>query len=1167
MSRHVGSDEANAARVQEAVSDVRRRWLLAGGLRAATEAALGLTVTLAVVSTAAAGGRLGAATAVWIAAASAVLLLAFTLWRLQPLRRRPHDRQVARLIEERAPHLDEVLVSAVDSRDKPSSSLLTGFLLADAANRLDGLDLDRVVPRQTIRRRGLELAGALGLLVAVTVLVSDPLLRVWGVLRMAVAPPQLTFEVDPGDVELREGDALRVRARVTGLPSHVPPEDLGLVLERAGLVHDVAMAPAGGWHEAVVEDARAAFSYRVSGYGATSIPYHVGVRPRPRVERIDLHLEFPAFSGLMPRVDEDAGDIYAPAGTRVRWVVHTNVPISEASVGLTSGGAVGLAATAAGTLEGQMAVTRDDAYRLTLVEDDGQRTPDETEYFVRIVEDRPPDVRIVAPASDRKVTLLEEVTIEARAQDDFGIDRLELVYAARGAEERAVRIGSGGGATVDGRYTLFVEDLDVQPGDFVTYYARATDVARGKRPTEVRSDIFFLEVRPFNEEFEAAPSAAMAAGAAGSAFDDLAERQKELVVATWKIERRAEAGRSAEDIRALARVQGELKEHAERLAQRMTPRVVPRRPGEPLAPPDRGALGRAVDAMERSRVALEALRTGQAIPHEMTALNELLRAQAEIQRRQVAQQQAGGGRGQTGNQDLSALFDQELQRQQQTNYENRSSTRQEQEEEGSEALERLRELARRQDELARQQQELSRRQAQLAAEELRRQLERLTREQEELRRQAEQLAAEMRRQSGESSSGQQAEGEPQGNGSAQGEAVRAAAEAMRQSAGGLGRQQAAEAAAQAAQAAERLRQAEQALGRQGPDEASRAAGDLRLEAAQLAENERRVARQLRQDPAAGRDELRQLAGEQERLADRAARLAERARAIERGGGEPSDVGPGARDSLTRSLAGSQVESELRDAARALRQLAEAGSAGESTAGQRREADRADGLARLLEGAARELGRTAGSDRSAELSEQLARAGELGDRLGELTRRLEEGAGPQGAAEGERQAAGGRQPPAPGRGQLPSQSGAGREGQAAGGDRSQSASPQQGASGNGDGSPSLDEVQRELRALGRLTDGLGEEGAELRDALQALEGYAPSRSAPGTEAWKQDFSRWEALRRQIAASLEQFSARVSEALQAQQRQDRLDAGANEEAPDSYRREVERYYRSLARRPPS
>ena len=78
----------------------------------------------------------------------------------------------------------------------------------------------------------------------------------------------------------------------------------------------------------------------------------------------------------------------------------------------------------------------------------------------------------------------------------------------------------------------------------------------------------------------------------------------------------------------------------------------------------------AVQAMEQAVQQLQTERTAEALPHEMAALNALLQAQAEARRREVLRQQAGGGQrlGRSG-QDLSALFDKELQRQQQTNYE------------------------------------------------------------------------------------------------------------------------------------------------------------------------------------------------------------------------------------------------------------------------------------------------------------------------------------------------------------------------------------------------------------------------------------------------------------------------------------------------------------------
>ena len=89
---------------------------------------------------------------------------------------------------------------------------------------------------------------------------------------------------------------------------------------------------------------------------------------------------------------------------------------------------------------------------------------------------------------------------------------------------------SGSEVAKIGTHLIAAEDLRVQPGDVITYYARARDVARGKRSSETRSDIFFLEVKPFNEEFVAAQSQALGAGAAGTQNDGLIAAQRKRVV-------------------------------------------------------------------------------------------------------------------------------------------------------------------------------------------------------------------------------------------------------------------------------------------------------------------------------------------------------------------------------------------------------------------------------------------------------------------------------------------------------------------------------------------------------------------------------------------------------------------------------------------------------------
>src|SRR5262249_40035019 len=248
---------------------------------------------------------------------------------------------------------------------------------------------------------------------------------------------------------------------------------------------------------------------------------------------------------------------------------------------------------------------------------------------------------------------------------------------------------------------------------------------------------------------------------------DLVAAQKEIIVATWKLDRRAQAAKGAkseEDIKSVARAEAELKTRVEQASSGFRenamrdprrrpqpqrgrggapppPHPEPRRAGQTM--PEEDAMTAAADAMERAVASLDALKTADARAPEMEALNHLLKAQADVKKREVQRQQAGTGAGSNrSNYDLSSLFDKELQKQQQTNYETRSTAEQKQDPTQSE-LDKIRDLARRQDELLKKQQELAKSRERLTEEELKRELEKLTRDQSELRQKAEELARQI----------------------------------------------------------------------------------------------------------------------------------------------------------------------------------------------------------------------------------------------------------------------------------------------------------------------------------------------------------------------------------------------------------------------------------------
>jgi hypothetical protein len=1079
---------------------VRRRWRTQMLLRVTARAAVVVASPLMAAAVVARVLPLNDAAMAALAVVTTLVALSGLALIARILPRRPTDRQIARFIEERAakrgnlPPFDDVLVSATDV-DQSSSQPFHAFVVEHAIRRLELISASDVVPAPLLRRASLEaLSGAAGLIVAVVV--AWPLVaRVAESAWIALFPQSVHVEVLPGDTRVVAGKPLRIRAAVRTRDRALTRFTPTLTVTAGSEERSVAMTPDGQGFEFSFASVDRTFRYRVTAGSARSEDYTVTALFGARVKQIDLRYEYPSFANLAPRDERNGGDIYAPAGTRVHVRVLADKPVASGQLALGGAKSAALSATDERMLEGDLVLAKDDSYRVGLIDRDGLRSAGDTEYFIRVMDDRPPDVRILRPGGDQQITPLEEVAIEARAEDDYGIARFELVYAVAGREPVVIPLNKATGTETAraATHVLQAEDLRVQPGDVITYYARARDVARGKRPTEARSDMFFLEVRPFSEEFVAAQSQAQA-GMASEQIDALIAAQKEIISATWNIERRATsgAGRSADDITAIASAQAEVKARAEQLSPGpvrgrsgfQLPQAQDSRSGQRRTVRSADPVSSAISSMTRAIDQLQGQRTSDALPHEMAALQGLLQAQAEIRRREVMQQAGTGmsGSGRQG-QDLSALFDKELQRQQRTNYETRSQIEERPDREsdrGQSAVDRIRELARRQEELSKQARQLAN--SGLSPEEIKRALEKLTREQEELRQQAE------------------------ANG------MRDVAEQMRGAASELQRQSPGSAADRAQQAAARLRSLEQQMGGDSPESRQRAAGEARLEAQQIAEEQRRIAAEaerLEKGASAGNtDAWRRLAGENEKLADRVD-------ALQRAGQPPG-----------HDLQRERVAERMRDAAKQIREATaerpNGGRGASPSASAPKVADAEQQIARAIDRAVAQLGEQSGDQAekagatAQDLARQLDQTRAIRERLDGLEQQIRN-------------------------------------------------AESKGASG---------EVQR-------LREQYGQELQRARQTLSRLErsdsGAAPGGTSPeqhewsqtdqGTEAFKQDFSQWASLKKDVHSALDRFDAAViakAARKSALSNDQRLSAGGSDRVPDAYRRLIARYYESLARK---
>ncbi|MGD8699972.1 MAG: hypothetical protein PVJ43_11815, partial [Gemmatimonadales bacterium] len=619
------------------------------------------------------------------------------------------------------------------------------------------------------------------LLSAVVLLLSPPFVRHSApyLLPLGGASPDNPYriEVVPGNARVAKGAELEISARLFNFDA----ERVELAVQR-GPQGDwkrfpMTMEEETGEYLFFLLDLEDQTEYFVEAGGIRSTLFRIDVAELPYVEGLTLEYRFPAYTGLSPRLQEDGGDIAAVKGTEVRFLISPTVPVRSGAIVLEAGDTLPLTALEDGRLTAELLVNENGLYRISFESLSGDRVIGSPDYLIDVLQDQPPIISFSKPGRDVKVTSIEEVFVEVEAEDDYGVARLELFYSVNGGSEQRRELYSGRRQDVRAGHTLYLEELDLVPGDFISYYARVADGNRVSGRQEATTDIYFMEVRPFDREFRQADQSGAPGG--GGGFDSsLSQRQREVIAATFKMVRDRDdyaTEEYEENLATLTLAQGRLREQVERLAARIEARGVVQLDSAFQAVAE--ALPKAAEAMGEAENLLGELRPDDALSPEQRALQHLQRAEAAFREVQVARgmPSAGSSGGQPDMEELAELFELELDKQR-NQYEQVQRSRQQQvDDQIDETLQKLQELARR------QQQENERMRAQAGdaqnpagsagsqrrlaeeAEELARRLERLSREESlpelnQTARQLRQAAEDMRRAAANRRSGGAGEG-------------------------------------------------------------------------------------------------------------------------------------------------------------------------------------------------------------------------------------------------------------------------------------------------------------------------------------------------------------------------------------------------------------------------
>ncbi|MGE3705659.1 MAG: DUF4175 family protein [Vicinamibacterales bacterium] len=1200
-----------SARHQELIDvihRVRNRWRMRLALRGVVVVVAGTLLALLLSASSLEALRFspGAITSFRLAA---FIVFAGLTWigLVRPLMRRVTDSQVAMYLEESDPTLQTALLSAVESSgaagtdpNGPSPRLIER-IVEQAIDKCRALEDGNLVERKNLRRQLVTL-GTVAAAAAIIISLGPAFLRqglsaLLIISRSAEAASPYKIEVTPGNTKIPRGTDQPIAAKLQGFQfgeAALMMRSPGGEYQRVGL--NAASEP--GTFEGVLFHVDKQTEYYVESNGVTSPVYTMDVVDLPTVDHLVLEYRFPEYTDLAPRTIDPGGDIAALQGTEVAVRVTPTMATPGGRILLNENESVALTRQPDGTLAGTFKVTAQGFYRIELEGPQAEKVNASPKYTIDVLTDLPPSVAFAKPGRDTSATPVEEVLAEVRADDDYGVKSMQMFYSVNGGPEKTIRL-FGGSRTlpeVTATHTIYLEELGLKAGDFVSYYAKASDndgVAGAKTTT---SDIYFVEIRPFRRDYKPATSGAAGmagGGGGGQEVGQLSRQQREIVSATFNIVR-DRAKMSAEKFREnavfLTLAQARLREQVQELSEKMNSRldVV-----DPAFKTIAEALPKAAEEMKLAEAELKGLRAKDALSPEQKALKLLQDAEQNYEMQVAASQNGGGGGGGSSQmaEDLADLFELEMDKLANQYEMQQRAEQQSEDRKVDELVEKLKELARRQQQEAERQRRLAasgQQNSNGGGSELQRQL---AKEVEEAARQLQQLSRDQQQQR-------------QGLNDALRQ-LQDAANAMKQAAAN-----GQDGGAQAQAALERLREAQRRLQNNQGGRGQRDVEQAIKQADELAREAREVEKEVQglegQSPTTRPGKVQQLGQRKDSMDQRVADLQDQLEKLANGArGENRDA--------ARKLdeaAGSITDKRIREMIRYSKNAMQGNPSEYARGVESQIGANLEGLKKKIEDAAAAFGdgeKRDAMDRAMDKARDLVRGMEsLDQRMRDRARQAQQGQGKDGeqARNGQQQGQEGQQGKQGQEGQQGQQGQEGQQGQQGqqgqgqGQGQGQNAQGQQGGQPGGEGQQAATQPGYATGQAGsRDGGGYGygdarywngryspDDWRQYRNELRQWEGEAQALRRELMEAGMDARELDQVLRdmRQLASEQNFVTGQNLQSLQAaaldklkrfefnlrrkseEKNGDKLALSGSDEVPAGFRTAIEEYYRSLARK---
>ncbi len=552
--------------------------------------------------------------------------------------------------------------------------------------------------------------------------------------------PEFAATIAPGDTEIERGSRLVVEATFA---KEVPADATLIVSELDGKERDripmrltVDEQVFGVMIAKVDKDAR----YFVEFGEGKSKQHSITTFEYPKLEQVDVKITPPAYTKLPPKEIKNTMKISVMESSLIDFSLKVNKSVKDAELFGEDKTVLKLVPSAKDPriLTTTMKTEKTQKWRVHLVDDKERANKNPPWISVTVRSNQLAKIEVVFPKRDVQVSQIQELPVEAKVWDDLGVTKSGASFSIAGKTKDVIfKHGiTEPSKKQDVKELLALESEDSAPRQLVSYHFWAEDTGPQGEVRRAMSDMFFAEVRHFEDIFREGESPPGSPGKEPKGdTDKLVELEKQIVNATWRLVRDTNAGKTME---AVAPDAGVVQE-SQAMALEQTKEAMEKAEDAQIKTALTEAWKSMKDALDPLGMAAEEKKRAslnQALTFEQSALEWLHQAQSRehMIMRSKSSKSASGKQKQMQNQLMELEMKQDEQRYEEEKQATEEQTAEQQE--NLQVLNRLKELARRQEALAEKMKELQKQldkaKTEQEKEELQNQLKRLEEEQKQL---------------------------------------------------------------------------------------------------------------------------------------------------------------------------------------------------------------------------------------------------------------------------------------------------------------------------------------------------------------------------------------------------------------------------------------------------